>query len=552
MGTTKFRRIAPYLGALVLIMIAMMIRYGSRAFPDWPRYVGQIRSGIYISLFVLWGVSLGTRILQIQTRPVLTAIAGLMVLWLVLRSVKYVADSEDVRRYLWYFYYLPMLMIPTLFVAVAMNLGKPESYRLPKWMLLLHIPALVLLVLVLTNDVHQLVFRFPAGQLTDEEYSYGAGYYVVAAWSGLCAICALGMILYKCRIPHTNVFLWLPLLPFGLTVIYTVCYIRGVYWVWALAGDITVTMCVLIAATVESCIQSGLILSNQGYETLLDLTTIPTQITNENYEVRFASKTIRSLPPQILAKATANSYALDGHTLLKGHSVEGGYVFWQEDISKLVEVTVALQNTQGELRDTGDLLKAENDQRTRWLRITEQNRLYDLIEQQTSHQMQLLEELLEALRRTESLSQAKDTLGQIVVIGTYIKRRSNLIFVAGQRCTVAAEELRLCLNESAANLRLYGVDCQANLELEGQLSQDTAYAIYDLFEAVVEAALPKLSSLLLYAGFQEDRISLRLSVLGEGDYGQVCRRFPGVSLETDEDGIRYFTCDLEGGKPTWT
>ena len=547
MGTTKFRRIAPYLGALVLIMIAMMIRYGSRAFPDWPRYVGQIRSGIYISLFVLWGVSLGTRILQIQTRRVLTAIAGLMVLWLVLRSVKYVADSEDVRRYLWYFYYLPMLMIPTLFVAVAMNLGKPESYRLPKWMLLLHIPALVLLVLVLTNDIHQLVFRFPAGQLTDEEYSYGAGYYVVAAWSGLCAICALGMILYKCRIPHTNVFLWLPLLPFGLTVIYTVCYIRGIYWVWALAGDITVTMCVLIAATVESCIQSGLILSNQGYETLLDLTTIPAQITNENYEVRFASKTIRSLPPQILAKATANSYALDGHTLLKGHSVEGGYVFWQEDISKLVEVTIALQNTQGELRDTGDVLAAEKAQRARWLKLTEENRLYDMMEAQTARQIVMLRGLLAELQRTEEPDRVRRLLGQVIIIGTYVKRRSNLIFVGVQRGAISVQELRLCLNESTENICVYGADCRALVKGEGQLTVGQATQVYDLFEAVVEAELESLRALLISVEVGA-QVEAALCVSAAEPLCGLCARFPGLEWEQDEDGLQYVTQRLEGAR----
>ena len=205
------------------------------------------------------------------------------------------------------------------------------------------------------------------------------------------------------------------------------------------------------------------------------------------------------------------------------------------------------QITQAELRDTGDLLKAESDQKARWLRITEQNRLYDLIEQQTSHQMQLLERLLEELRQTTELSYAKEILGQIVVIGTYIKRRSNLIFASNQRRSIAAEELGLCLNESVANLRLYGADCQANLELEGQLQQETAYAVYDMFEAVVEAALPGLSSLLFYAGEQDQLISVHIGVLGGRDYAEMLERFPQINLETDEDGICYFSCTLEGG-----
>lgn len=547
MGNEKIRRMAPYLGALGLILVAMTIRYLDRAYESLPSCFRLMRSGIYIGMIAVWGISLRRRILQGQTRRYLTAIAGMMVLWLTLRTVKYSMHNIDIGRYLWYFYYLPMLLIPTLSISAAMSLGKPEDYRRPGWLSLLYIPVLVLLTLVLTNDAHQLVFCFSDEMMSDRSYTYGAWYYVVAGWEGLCAALALGMILYKCRIPHTNIFQWLPMIPFTMAIVYAVCCVRGVYWVWMLAGDITVSLCLLIAAIFESCIQCRLILSNQGYETLLALTTVPTQITDQQYQVRYASGAVSPLSHEAMEQAASSFYALDNHTLLKGHPVEKGYVFWQEDITELAEVADALQITQSELRDTGDILKAESDQKARWLRITEQNRLYDLIERQTAHQMQLLDHLLGQLRNTEDIEQAKRILGQIVVIGTYIKRRSNLIFVANQRKTIAVEELRLCLNESAANLRLYGTDCQINLELEGQLEQEHAYAVYDLFEAVVETAMPDLSLLLLYAGAQDGSISVRIGVLGSGTYETILDQFPQLSLETDEDGIRYFTCNLEGG-----
>lgn len=358
---------------------------------------------------------------------------------------------------------------------------------------------------------------------------------------------ALGIILYKCRIPHTNVFLWLPMIPFALVIVYAAGYVRGVRWVWVLAGDVTVSLCLLIAAIFESCIQCRLILSNQGYETLLELTTVPTQITDRSYQVCYASGTVGSVSKEAMEQAVSTTYAMDQHTLLKGHPVEHGYVFWQEDITKLVEVADALQMTQSELRDVGDVLKSESEQKARWLRITEQNRLYDLIEQQTSYQMRLLDQLLGQLRNAENITEAKDILGQIVVIGTYIKRRSNLIFASSQRRTIAVEELRLCLNESISNLRLYGVKCQANLELEGRLRQETAYLVYDLFEAVAESTLSERASLLFYAGAQDGSIAVRIGVLGGKDGGKLLERFSQLTLETDEDGIRYYSCILEGG-----
>lgn len=547
MRSGKKRGVLVSVLVLLLICVAMLIRYMDRTYGNIPNWLRLVRSGIYIGMIAVWGVSLHHRILQNQTRRYLTAIAGLMVLWLTLRTVKYSLYHVDVERYLWYFYYLPMLLIPTFSIAAAMSLGKPEDYRLPRWLILLYIPALVLLTLVLTNDAHQLVFRFPESVMSGREYSYGIGYYVVAGWEGICSMLALGIILYKCRIPHTNVFLWLPMIPFALAIVYVACYVRGVHWVWVLAGDVTVSLCLLIAAIFESCIQCRLILSNQGYETLLELTTVPTQITDRSYQVCYASGTVSAVSKEAMEQAVSATYAMDQHTLLKGHPVEHGYVFWQEDITKLVEVADALQMTQSELRDVGDVLKSESEQKARWLRITEQNRLYDLIEQQTSYQMRLLDQLLGQLRNAENITEAKDILGQIVVIGTYIKRRSNLIFASSQRRTIAVEELRLCLNESISNLRLYGVKCQANLELEGRLRQETAYVVYDLFEAVAESTLSERASLLFYAGAQDGSIAVRIGVLGGGDGGKLLERFSQLTLETDEDGIRYYSCILEGG-----
>ena len=65
---------------LLLICVAMLIRYMDRTYGNIPNWLRLVRSGIYIGMIAVWGVSLHHRILQNQTRRYLTAIAGLMVL----------------------------------------------------------------------------------------------------------------------------------------------------------------------------------------------------------------------------------------------------------------------------------------------------------------------------------------------------------------------------------------------------------------------------------------------------------------------------------------
>ena len=82
------------LGVLALIAFAMWLRYASRHIFHSPA-VSHLRSGIYVFLFSVWCYSLWTRIVQTQVRSYLLAISVLMVLWILLRSIKYSIENTD-------------------------------------------------------------------------------------------------------------------------------------------------------------------------------------------------------------------------------------------------------------------------------------------------------------------------------------------------------------------------------------------------------------------------------------------------------------------------
>ena len=88
------------LGVLVLIAFAMWLRYASRHFFHSPA-VSNLRSGIYVFLFSAWCCSLRIRIVQTQVRRYLLAISVLMVLWILLRSIKFSIENTDAERWLW-------------------------------------------------------------------------------------------------------------------------------------------------------------------------------------------------------------------------------------------------------------------------------------------------------------------------------------------------------------------------------------------------------------------------------------------------------------------
>ena len=437
-----------------------------------------------------------------------------------------------------------------LSVFVSQSLGKPEDFHLPRWTKLLYVPTVLLLLLVLTNDLHQRVFSFPSGILSDAAYRYERGYFFVLGWELFCAALSLFMIVTKCRIPHTKRVRWLPLVPFALSLAYVYAYAEKIHWVWVLAGDMTVAQCLMFTGIFESCIQCGLIQSNRGYDELLEATTLPVQITDETFCTKHASATMRPpLPQSELRQITQDTVQLDDDTLLKRHKLRRGWAFWKEDISELNQLRQELELTCDELRDVGDVLAAENAQHARLLKLTEENRLYDMMEAQTARQIAMLQERLTELKKTDDPARAECLLGQIIVIGTYIKRRNNLIFVGVQRGSISVQELRLCLNESAENLCLYGAECSALIKGDGQLSIEQATAAYALFEAVVEAELDSLRSLLVSIEVGE-ALHMNLCISGESPLRHLKDPFPALEWEEDEDGLQYVMLRVEksGGK----
>ena len=128
-----------------------------------------------------------------------------------------------------------------------------------------------LIGIVLTNDLHQLVFTFPEGRLGEAAsyevgvYGYGAMYYAIVAWDLGCLLAALLIILLRCRKIKNRKMLWMPFGAYGLSVVYGIAYYLNLPFWKIFSSDMTAALCLLFALIIESCIQCGLIPSNTGY-----------------------------------------------------------------------------------------------------------------------------------------------------------------------------------------------------------------------------------------------------------------------------------------------
>ena len=92
---------------------------------------------------------------------------------------------------MWYLYYVPMMFIPTFFLASALHAAALDRHV--AWRRVVSIAWVidaVFCVLVLTNNYHHLVFAF---DLSDPHWSriYLSGGLLVRDRVGACAVCGL-------------------------------------------------------------------------------------------------------------------------------------------------------------------------------------------------------------------------------------------------------------------------------------------------------------------------------------------------------------------------
>ena len=460
----------------------------------------QVQATIYFMILAVAFVGrTSARIADDKVRRLLAATAWMIVAFFVFQGLKYQVFREKdlVGRMLWYLYYLPILFLPTFSLFAAMAVDLKDAKRFLRWCVPISFVSVGFFLLVMTNDLHQLVFQFrPGFQNWDSDYDHGISYYMLAAWVFLLLIAAVYVLLRKCRLSASKKLFWIPIVPILFGVLYVFLYVMG--WTPRARGMLLIefpeTACAVIACFWECCISIGLIPSNKGYEALFMQSSLATQIADSEGNVVYASKTASDLTPE--QKASEESLWLDRNTFLRRAAVRGGFVYWQNDMSRINEVNRELTELEERLSEETELIRLQNEDREKRAAIDEKNRVYDKIAEGVREQSQRIAQLAEIGEPNDEI------MGWICFYGTYVKRYSNLVLLGENGKMIPLGELSLAMSESLRALELLGIAVTKRDEIDGtmplqsssnrekepvttNLEPETACAAYETFERLV-------------------------------------------------------------------
>ena len=393
-------------------------------------YVNYIRAALYLLLFSLWGYSLDRRIIQPQTLHWLRLTAALMLLWLILRTLKYEFVTDlTVARYIWYLYYLPMLFIPLLGVYIALSIGKSEKFRLTGRIGALAIIPAVLFLLVITNDLHQQVFAFSSGVPGGPDnysYSYGPVYFCYLGWTVTCMFFSLILLLKKSRVPCSKKKRLAPFVIGCATVLYGILYLLGLPAVRRWFGDMNVMFCLLYAAIYESCIRCRMIPSNTGYVELFEATTLAACIADRSGNIVLRS---RAAGEGMVCPREGVPLIRPNGIRISSAPISGGYAVWQDNVRPLTELRARLSENKAKINSNKEKLREAYIIQKKLLELTEKNRIYDEMEARYGDQITRVGQLLRQCQGAAP-EEIQSALKRILLLGTYIKRSANLYFLS--------------------------------------------------------------------------------------------------------------------------
>ena len=507
----------------------------------------QCRNCIYLGIYCAWVIYLEKHVVHKKMRRCLTAIGCLMVFWFLVRTVKFhILHAPLGEHVCWYLYYIPMILIPVLGLAAAMFFSEKDEEKTVRRIKILLTVAVVLIVSVFTNDLHQMVFHFAKQPpFSDNDYSYGILFMVIQGWMLICLTGMEIILIRKSRIPGKKQF-WLPIIPGILLLGWNIGNIFRLPFIQTFAGDMTAVCCLLMAAIYQGCILCGLIQTNNRYFELFQTSGgLDAEITDYSFQRYYHSGDFPQLSPELRSMIVNRSFVQEQGIRINHIPIRGGHLFWSEDISVLLDQYQDIREQQEELTARNRLLKKNYQKEAERRKAEEQNRLLNMIQSQTAGQLELLSQLMDELEKTESRERYNWILGKIVVVGTYLKRRKNLVLTqhTSDGNLLTMEDLRQSIAESCDSLKLCKIRAAYYVESgDVQLNADDILKCYDTFEWLVEQLSDVMHSIFYRVSQIDEDLRISVHIVSEADLRDLVSERPELKVQQEDENEWFVGC----------
>ena len=433
---------------------------------------------LFAILFTMWTIRLYYKLYDKKTRRYILFIGILIVFWMLIRIIRGVTIDINIERICWYLYYLPLIFIPTLFYVCSNSLlSKMNKTR----KIFIYLISSILLILVLTNDFHELVFKFNNGIYFHNDYNHYVGYYLIFIW--IFYLFGGGMIklaINRLKIKKDlNVFL--PLIVLLLGLIYTYLYILDVPYIRE--TNMSIVNSVLICLGIELAFYLDLIPNNKKYIQKFFNSNLDMAIISLDGKTKYTTCSFKVIPNFILDDIKNNKVKQiyqKKNIVYDIKENKDSYVILRKDLTNIFKLKEEMLKQQKELLKQQESMKLEEKTK---------RELYEIkIRKDTINRVKkkLEEKILEAKKILMKDDIKREDLEKVKRIIIYSKKKSMLIISEMNNEIYNEESIKILLNElivGMSSLNIEGLVVVKNkMNIKGRIMSYLYDIVYELIE----------------------------------------------------------------------
>lgn len=483
------RKAARYSAAAFALLCAVSAyrQYGIHFSPD-DRVRPVVVYAVYLLLIAAWWIAIQSRVTQKNMRGFLCGEDAVILVWMTVRFLQdfWFIQTPYLMRVSGYLVVVPLVLMPLLGFYAALGLGKAETYRMDRRWYLLLLPALGLIALMLTNELHHAVFRVLPGETEANVYFHANwGIFMLLAWALALELLRLGLIYRKGRAAAEHSLLrFAPCAIAGGMLLFCIPYLIAAFVVRFELIEFTAALAFLEAMMWESCILLGMIPVNTQYEQVFDRSTVGMRIVTEDGATCVKSGLASDLPPELFRQLKRDGTVLLPRGLeMHLYPLQSGYLVWQKDVTQIRGVIADLRKSAEGLEQESALLGEELRVRSEEARLQTQNRIYDRLTEEMGGQLALMRELLKKQAQAEDKTVP---LRRLCLLGTYVKRRCNLRLIEQSDGQIPMEDLELSFRDLLDDLERLGTRTELRWSGEAALSAQFGLYCFDMLECLLE------------------------------------------------------------------
>lgn len=458
---------------------------------------------LFAIFFTMWTIRLYYKLYDNKTRRYILFIGILIVFWMLIRIIRGVTIDINIKRICWYLYYLPLIFIPTLFYVCSNSLlSKMNKTR----KIFIYLISSILLILVLTNDFHELVFKFNNGIYFHNDYNHYVGYYLIFIW--IFYLFGGGMIklaINRLKIKK-DLKVFLPLIVLLLGLIYTYLYILDVPYIRE--TNMSIVNSVLICLGIELAFYLDLIPNNKKYIQKFFNSNLDMAIISLDGKTKYTTCSFKVIPNFILDDIKNNKVKQiyqKKNIVYDIKENKDSYVILRKDLTNIFKLKEEMLKQQKELLKQQESMKLEEKTKRELYEIKIRKDTINRVEKK------LEEKRLEAKKILMKDDIKREDLEKVKRIIIYSKKKSMLIISEMNNEIYNEESIKILLNELIVGMPSLNIESLVVVKNKMNIKGRIMSYLYDIVYELIENS--KNNAVMIYVFSDNNMVNLK-AVIG--------------------------------------